>query len=80
MHTVFVSAEVAPFAKAGGLADVASALPRALNALGVDVRVIMPKYRSVEGKTTLEEVARFPVAVGKKRHGVHRLSRAVTRY
>jgi starch synthase len=65
MHTVLVSAEVSPFAKAGGLADVASALPRALNALGVDMRVIMPKYRGVEGKTTLEEVARFPVAVGK---------------
>ena len=65
MHTVLVSAEVSPFAKAGGLADVASALPRALNALGVDVRVVMPKYRGVEVKTPLEEVARFPVAVGK---------------
>ncbi|MCD6494451.1 glycogen/starch synthase, partial [Candidatus Bipolaricaulota bacterium] len=50
MHTVLVSAEVSPFAKAGGLADVASALPRALNALGVDVRVVMPKYRGVEVK------------------------------
>ena len=65
MHTVLVSAEVAPFAKAGGLADVASALPRALSKLGVDVRVIMPKYRGVEDKTPLEEVARFSVPVGE---------------
>ncbi len=65
MHTIFVSAEVSPFAKAGGLADVASAFPRALSALGVDVRVIMPKYRGVEKKTQLEEVARFPVPVGR---------------
>ncbi|HHR85941.1 MAG TPA: glycogen synthase GlgA, partial [Candidatus Acetothermia bacterium] len=65
MRTVVVSAEVSPFAKAGGLADVASALPRALSKLGVDVRVIMPKYRGVVAKTSLEEVARFPVTVGK---------------
>ncbi|HDL85561.1 MAG TPA: glycogen synthase, partial [Candidatus Acetothermia bacterium] len=66
MRAVLVSAEVSPFAKAGGLADVASALPRALSELGVDVRVIMPKYRSVEEKTPLEELARFSVPVGKK--------------
>ena len=64
MRTVLVSAELSPFAKAGGLADVASALPRALATLGVDVRVIIPKYRGVEVKTQLEEVARFSVAVG----------------
>jgi starch synthase len=42
-----VSAEVAPFAKTGGLADVAGALPRALAQLGHDVRVLMPCYRQV---------------------------------
>lgn len=67
MRTVLVSAEVSPFAKAGGLADVASALPRALTKLGVDVRVIMPKYRGVDAKTSLEEIARFPVVVGKNK-------------
>ncbi len=67
MHTVLISAEVSPFAKAGGLADVASALPRALSAIGVDMRVIMPKYRGIEAKTPLQEVARFPVEVGNNK-------------
>ncbi len=44
MKVLFVSSEVAPFAKTGGLADVAGALPKALRALGLDVRVVMPLY------------------------------------
>jgi len=63
MRVLFVSAEVSPFAKTGGLADVALALPRALHDLGTDVIVVMPKYRAVEGKTSMEEAARFTVPV-----------------
>ena len=48
LRILLMASEVAPFAKTGGLADVASALPRALLALGHDVRVLMPKYRGVE--------------------------------
>lgn len=48
MKILFVSPEVAPYAKTGGLADVASALPRALAARGHDVRIVMPMYRCVD--------------------------------
>ena len=63
MRTLFVSAEVAPFAKTGGLADVALALPRALASLGAEVLVVMPKHRSVAGKAELREAVRFTVPV-----------------
>jgi len=44
---LIASSEVVPFAKTGGLADVAGALPRALRALDQDVRVVLPFYRMV---------------------------------
>src|SRR5262245_8788010 len=48
LKILFISAEVAPFAKVGGLADVAGSLPKALRALGHDVRVVMPAYPRIE--------------------------------
>ena len=48
MNVLFVSSEVAPFAKSGGLGDVSAALPRQLDALGHDVRVVMPMYPRVK--------------------------------
>ncbi len=47
MRICFVASEVAPFAKTGGLADVAGVLPKHLHALGHDVRVFMPLYSSI---------------------------------
>jgi starch synthase len=48
LRVLVIASEVAPFAKTGGLADVAAALPRALQGLGHDVRVLLPKYRGAE--------------------------------
>lgn len=47
---LFISAEVSPFAKVGGLADVVGALPGVLVREGCDARVIMPFYRKVKEK------------------------------
>ncbi len=48
VNVLFVSAEVAPFAKTGGLGDVSGALPKYLRALGHDVRVFMPLYSRID--------------------------------
>lgn len=48
LKVLFVSAEVSPFAKVGGLADVAGSLPKALKAMGHDVRIAMPGYKMVK--------------------------------
>ena len=48
MKIVICSSEVVPFAKTGGLADVAGALPLALEKISQEVIVVMPKYDCVK--------------------------------
>ena len=48
LQILFVTPEAVPFAKTGGLADVAGALPKFLQGLGCDVKVVMPYYRMVK--------------------------------
>ena len=45
MNVLFVTAELYPFAKEGGLADVSASLPGALAKRGIDVRIVLPAYR-----------------------------------
>lgn len=57
LKILLLSAEVVPFAKTGGLADVAAALPKALKELGHDVRIIMPHYGFIDRqKFNLHEI------------------------
>jgi len=59
LKVLFATSEVAPLIKTGGLADVSGALPAALCAIGVDVRVLVPGYKQV-----IEQLAKHqPVAV-----------------
>lgn len=44
MKVVYLSPEAVPFAKTGGLADIAGAIPKSLRKLGVDIIVLMPLY------------------------------------
>ncbi len=46
-RVLMVSSEATPFAKTGGLADVTGALPAALQNLGDEVAVVMPRYRKI---------------------------------
>jgi starch synthase len=61
MEILFVSSEVAPWSKTGGLGDVAGALPRALAARGHEVAVVTPRYHSID----------------PARHGLERLHRTL---
>lgn len=63
LKVLFLAAEVVPYAKTGGLADVAGSLPKALKTLGVDIRLSMPRYGRIDGeKFGLKKILNaFPV-------------------
>lgn len=68
---LYVSAEVAPYAKSGGLADVAGSLPKKILQMGYDVSIVMPKYREI--KEELEYVTDFPIYMqGRKENCIIR--------
>jgi starch synthase len=67
---LLLSSEVEPFAKTGGLADVSSALPKSIKSLDHEVRIMMPRYGSINERTSkLHEMIRLkdiPVPLGNK--------------
>lgn len=78
MKVLFAVSECGPFAKSGGLADVAGSLPKELKTLGTDVRVILPKYGTIaeEYKGKMKKLKEFSVSVGWRNQycGVEELS------
>ncbi|MBI2620090.1 MAG: glycogen synthase GlgA [Ignavibacteriales bacterium] len=69
LNILFVSSEVDPFAKTGGLADVSSSLPKAIKESGHEIRIMMPRYRFIsERKFKLHDIIRLkdiPIPVGE---------------
>ncbi len=71
---LFVSAEVAPYAKSGGLGDVVGSLPKELIKLGYDVSVIMPRYKQIQ--CDMEYVTDFPIYMqGRKENCIVRVNK-----
>jgi starch synthase len=68
MKVLLVGSEATPFSKTGGLADVLGALPKELQSLGVDARVVLPKHMWTKEKfnDVLEPVCNFRVKVHTK--------------
>ncbi len=69
-NVLFLSSEIVPFAKTGGLADVSYSLPQAIKELGHEIRVMMPKYGFIsERKYGIHEIIRLremDIPVGDK--------------
>ncbi len=50
LKILYLASEAAPFSKTGGLADVTGSLPKAMAALGHDVRLVLPAYAPIEAR------------------------------
>lgn len=65
MKIVFAASEIVPFSKTGGLADMLGSLTGAIQALGHDVVVFTPRYRSVDAsKLGLEPLQNLEFKIG----------------
>ncbi len=75
MKIAFVASEVFPYAKTGGLADVTGSLPAALEKLGCEVKIFMPKYYQIdEVKNKLHynwDIGEMPIRIGGHVRSVH---------
>ncbi|HDQ73176.1 MAG TPA: glycogen synthase [Chloroflexi bacterium] len=73
LKILFLAAEAVPFAKVGGLADVAGSLPKALRTLGHDVRLMIPRYGAIRSdQFSLNKIGDpFPVKIGGGEEHIH---------
>lgn len=69
MRVLFLAAESVPFVKVGGLGDVAGALPAALRERGMDVRLVVPRYGTINPmRWNLQQLrTNFPVYLDWRR-------------
>ncbi len=72
LKVLFVSAEIAPIAKVGGLADVVASLPQALQELGIEVTVALPYYSFLKNNKQLaaKRILSFNVEFSSKQEKV----------
>jgi starch synthase len=72
MEILFVTTELAPFVKVGGLADVSAALPKTLKALGHKVTIVMPRFPAFEqaGLLLARRLTPLTLEMGGKTHEV----------
>jgi starch synthase len=66
MNVLFVSPEVGPLVRAGGLGDVVGALPIALKKIGVDVRILCPLHRDCKKLETHSLPTQINLKFGSK--------------
>ena len=75
MKIAFVSTECVPYAKTGGLADVAGALPKELEKLGCEVKLFIPKYFLIDehkyGLNYNWDIGEMPIRVNGNIRSVH---------
>ncbi|MBV8888447.1 MAG: glycogen synthase GlgA [Alphaproteobacteria bacterium] len=67
MRVLHVAAELFPWVKTGGLADVTAALPPALARLGVETRLLLPGFRAFLDALPLTDVARLQTPFARER-------------
>jgi len=75
MKIAFVAAEAVPYAKTGGLADVAGSLPKELEKLGCEIKLFIPKYLLIdEAEHDLHynwDIGELPIRINNITRPVH---------
>lgn len=71
LKVLIVASEGSPFSKSGGLGDVIGSLPKELQAQDVDVRIVLPKYKSIKDEliTDVKNMANLYVSLGYNKYG-----------
>ncbi len=71
LKVLIVASEASPFAKSGGLGDVIGSLPKALKDKKVDVRVVIPKYKTIKDELIfdIKKEADFEIDLDFKKYG-----------